>query len=272
MAAAQRAMFTRPVDAVPTGAASLMHQTNANGQALTRATPTTISTKPRSGADVFLRILCCFPGVTSEPTGPIGRGGPLLPTIESQDYGKQCLVLDLDETLVHSSFKPIPNPDFVIPVEIDGTVHHVYVLKRPGVDDFLLRIGKLFEVVVFTASLAKYADPLLDLLDMHKVVRHRLFRESCTCHEGNYVKDLTILGRRIESTIIVDNSPMSYLFQPENAIGVSSFVDDPSDRELYYCLPFLESIVKHDNVIEHLHQYPSFIVDEARRQTGLGGA
>ena len=34
----------------------------------------------------------------------------------------QTLVLDLDETLVHSSFRPVPNPDYVIPVEIDGKV------------------------------------------------------------------------------------------------------------------------------------------------------
>ena len=128
------------------------------------------------------------------------------------------------------------------------------------------RTGKLFEIVVFTASLSKYADPLLDLLDIHKVVRHRLFRESCTWHEGNYVKDLHILGRPIEKTIIVDNSPMSYLFQPDNAIGVGSFIDDPTDRELYYCLPFLESILSADNVVNHLHKYPAFIRDQARLQ------
>ena len=78
---------------------------------------------------------------------------------------KPCLVLDLDETLVHSSFKPVPNPDYVIPVEIDGAVTDVYVLKRPWVDYFMERAGERWEVVVFTASLAKYADPLLDLLE-----------------------------------------------------------------------------------------------------------
>lgn len=36
-----------------------------------------------------------------------------------------CLVIDLDETLVHSSFKPVSNPDFVVPVEIEGSVHQV---------------------------------------------------------------------------------------------------------------------------------------------------
>lgn len=39
--------------------------------------------------------------------------------------GKRCVVIDLDETLVHSSFKPVPNPDFVIPVDLEGTIHQV---------------------------------------------------------------------------------------------------------------------------------------------------
>ena len=43
----------------------------------------------------------------------------------------------------------------MIQVEIDDQVHQVYVLKRPGVDQFLKRMAPLFEIVVFTASLAK---------------------------------------------------------------------------------------------------------------------
>ena len=46
-------------------------------------------------------------------------------------------VLDLDETLVHSSFKPIPNADFQLNIELDNLVHRVYVRKRPGCDEFL---------------------------------------------------------------------------------------------------------------------------------------
>jgi len=34
----------------------------------------------------------------------------------------------------------------------------------------------------------QYADPVLDKLDIHRVVAHRLFRESCYNHKGNYVK------------------------------------------------------------------------------------
>lgn len=43
----------------------------------------------------------------------------------------------------------------MVPVEIDGTVHQVYVLKRPYVDEFLQRMGELYECILFTASLAK---------------------------------------------------------------------------------------------------------------------
>jgi len=112
----------------------------------------------------------------------------LLGPIQPQFKGRKCLVLDLDETLVHSSFKILNQADFTIPVEIEGQYHNVYVIKRPGVDQFMKRVGELYEVVVFTASVSKYGDPLLDQLDIHHVVHHRLFRESCYNHQGNYVK------------------------------------------------------------------------------------
>ena len=47
------------------------------------------------------------------------------------------MVLDLDETLVHSSFKAPPKPDIVLPVEIEGNICNVYVLIRPGTELFL---------------------------------------------------------------------------------------------------------------------------------------
>lgn len=129
----------------------------------------------------------------------------------------------------------------------------VYVLKRPYVDEFLRRMGELFECVLFTASLAKvpdctrgggnrrrcgndragtqhptwakaslflqYADPVTDLLDRCGVFRARLFRESCVFHQGCYVKDLSRLGRDLRKTVILDNSPASYIFHPENAVS-----------------------------------------------------
>ncbi|KAM7369875.1 hypothetical protein PAMP_011165 [Pampus punctatissimus] len=290
----------------------------------------------------------------------------LLPEVSIADCSKNCVVIDLDETLVHSSFKyilllphssisislspslksgpitekrdeqllcvqssddgviqqeskrqrpilslhlllhlrlsplylshslcesrtdaarlpPISNADFIVPVEIDGTVHQsyvkvgllsqgvlemlraqrrcftewkcaceriqaVYVLKRPHVDEFLQKMGELFECVLFTASLAKYADPVADLLDQWGVFRARLFRESCVFHRGNYVKDLSRLGRELSKVIIIDNSPASYIFHPENAVPVQSWFDDMTDTELLDLIPLFEGLSKEEDV------------------------
>ncbi|KAK4116225.1 NIF-domain-containing protein [Canariomyces notabilis] len=166
----------------------------------------------------------------------------LLPPQAPELKGRKCLVLDLDETLVHSSFKILHQADFTIPVEIEGNYHNVYVIKRPGVDQFMKRVGELYEVVVFTASVSKYGDPLLDQLDIHKVVHHRLFRESCYNHQGNYVKDLSQVGRDLKDTIIIDNSPTSYIFHPQHAVPISSWFSDAHDNELLDLIPVLEDL------------------------------
>ena len=106
------------------------------------------------------------PACLSELTRQDGREMPLLPPMDKAHAGRKCLVLDLDETLLHSSFKVrfasipsdnqmIPNADYIVPVEIESQTHNVYVIKRPGVDNFLQKMGEIYEVVVFTASLSK---------------------------------------------------------------------------------------------------------------------
>ncbi|KAI2614866.1 NIF-domain-containing protein [Hypoxylon sp. NC1633] len=191
-----------------------------------------------------------IPVTTTAPTAPedksvdMEQGQPksLLPPAEPHLKGRKCLVLDLDETLVHSSFKILHQADFTIPVEIEGNFHNVYVIKRPGVDQFMKRVGELYEVVVFTASVSKYGDPLLDQLDIHRVVHHRLFRESCYNHQGNYVKDLSQVGRDLKDTIIIDNSPTSYIFHPQHAVPISSWFSDAHDNELLDLIPVLEDL------------------------------
>ncbi|GAV52451.1 hypothetical protein ZYGR_0AG04420 [Zygosaccharomyces rouxii] len=166
----------------------------------------------------------------------------LLPPQSKHLSGKTCLVLDLDETLVHSSFKYLKGADFVLPVDIDDQIHNVYVMKRPGVDEFLKKVGSLFEVVIFTASVARYGDPLLDILDKHNSVHHILFREACYNYEGNYIKNLSQIGRPLSEIIILDNSPASYIFHPQHAIPISSWFSDTHDNELLDIIPLLEDL------------------------------
>ncbi|KAG8842248.1 hypothetical protein FRB91_004290 [Serendipita sp. 411] len=177
-----------------------------------------------------------------------GKPKPLLPPLAEKHKGRKCLVLDMDETLLHSSFKMMPQHDFTVPVEIEWQWHNAYVLKRPGVEEFLRRMGELYEVIVYTASVSKYADPVLDKVDTHKAVSYRLFRESCYNHRGNYVKDLSMLGRPLDTCIILDNSPASYLFHPNNAVPVTTWFNDPLDTELTDLIGFLTDLADVEDV------------------------
>jgi len=165
----------------------------------------------------------------------------LLPPQEERFHGRKTLVLDLDETLVHSSFTPVPC-ELILTLQLGNEEHKVYVKKRPGVDLFLEKVAEFCEVVIFTASTALYANELLDQLDVHRTITYRLFREACSRFKEGYVKDLSRLGRDLDNVIIIDNLPICYALQPENAIPIKTWRNDPDDRELYDLLPILVSL------------------------------
>ena len=151
------------------------------------------------------------------------------------------LVLDLDETLVHCSVEPIPDPDLRFPVVFGGHTYQVYVRKRPFLERFLARVASKFEVTVFTASQSVYASRLLDLIDPHhRWIRHRLYREACLNVDGNYIKDLNVLGRDLKQTVLVDNSQHAFGYHLDNGVPIESWFEDPDDRELLKLAWFLE--------------------------------
>jgi len=157
---------------------------------------------------------------------------------------KYFLVLDLDETLVHTSFKKIASPDLVAKCEIGSICRELFIKKRPGVDDFLQRMAQSCELIVFTRSYEEYANAVLDLLDTKRLFTKRLFRQDC----NDYVKDLSKFGWNLSHTLLVDNNPKSYSLHPNNAVPILSWYDDPYDTELTDIAPFLEKLTQVDNI------------------------
>ena len=139
------------------------------------------------------------------------------------------LVLDMDETLIHS---PPPNHDRVI--------------QRPFVHEFLRDMHASFdELVVFTAGTRDYASPILDHLENYQkgsLFSRRFYRDSCSVdpRTGLLAKDLRILGTSLDRVWILDNTPSAYALQPDRGIPIPSFEGDPDDRELLKMAPLLK--------------------------------
>jgi len=162
---------------------------------------------------------------------------------------KKTLILDIDETLVHSSFIPfIRAPDISLNLNINGINKYIYVLKRPHVDEFLKELSNIFEIITFTASISQYASPLLDQLDKYKIVSYRLFRQHCKFEKGIYIKEISKIGRPLEDVIIIDNNPMSYIINIDNGIPILTWYENQNDDELMKLIPLLKYLSKVDDV------------------------
>jgi len=198
-----------------------------------------------------------LPRVLPPPPPLPGTYTPLLPGQPRALHGRNTLVLDLDETLLHSSFEPIA-ADHALNIPVEGAWHTVYVKLRPNLSEFLDRVSQLFEVVLLTASREVYASPVLDLVEQRRGrVHHRLYRDSCANLNGAFIKDLAYLGRPLPNVVIIDNSPVSYIFQPQNSLAISSWFSDPSDRELLSLLPILERLARAPSVYALLRDHRS---------------
>ena len=177
----------------------------------------------------------------------------LLPQKSKEFINKKTLILDLDETLVHSSFVPFPNNDIILEVEFESIIYNIFVLVRPGAIEFIKKVAKLYEVVIFTASISKYALPLLDILDTDKNIKYKLTREHCTFLNGIYIKELKKLNRNLNDLIILDNSPLAYSFDNDNGLPIKAWYEDKNDNELekvYLLLEFLSKVKDVRNFIK----------------------
>jgi mitochondrial import inner membrane translocase subunit TIM50 len=155
---------------------------------------------------------------------------PVLPFPGAQPL--RTLVIDLDNTLVHSSY---------------SRQFGWRVAKRPGAEAFLAYLSSLFEIVVFTDGLSSYADPILNKMDPNRYyISYRLYRPETKYEHGTHIKDLAPLNRDLSRVILIDHDPARFKYHPENSIQVPKWTDDPTDTALLDLVPFLEDLVQND--------------------------
>lgn len=139
-----------------------------------------------------------------------------------------------------------------------------YVHKRPHCDEFLRKVCKWYNLVVFTASVQEYADPVIDWLEQErKYFSARYYRQHCTFRNGAYIKDLSSVEPDLSRVVILDNSPLSYIFHEgeslldkahptllaltgiitiDNAIPIEGWINDPTDNDLLHLIPLFEAL------------------------------
>lgn len=109
---------------------------------------------------------------------------------------------------------------------------------------FIETMAKHYEIVIFTAALQEYADQVIDQIDVGSKIKYRLYRQHTSQNGPFLVKDLSLLGRDISKTIIIDNISDNFILQPDNGIFISTWYDDMRDRFLDKITPLLCEIVE----------------------------
>lgn len=173
---------------------------------------------------------------------------------------KYTLVLDLDETLIHC---------IKVSFLINFKGHDIsYVVTRPYLDYFLRKLSKSFEIVVFTAANSEYADAILNEFDKKKYIAYRLYRQHLTKHNGISIKDLELIGRDLNRTVIIDDIQENFSKQPENGVRMPSFHGGAQDKKLLDLAQFLLKVisVSPENIKPYLPQLRSMLLSDQERK------
>lgn len=178
--------------------------------------------------------------------GPVAcsgaRGSPGSPPgspIASRHIPEDCrlsVVLDLDETLIHTHYQPQRPHDFevMVPGRKAGSTVVAYIKKRPGVDAFLEWLHKEnFDLSLYTAGTTAYATAILKVLDPERIISNRFCRDKCVKAPVPqvYWKDLKIVNKNLTRVVLVDNNPVCFHMQPDNGILIKDYFGEVEDKE-----------------------------------------
>ena len=161
---------------------------------------------------------------------------PIPPYLRIQNKKKYTLVLDLDETLIH--FK----------VNHDESEEGMLRL-RPGVFNFLEKVGEYYEIILFTEASEAYTKLILEAFNNDKKKKkyfdYKLYRQHTSIDGQDFIKDLTKVGRPLDKTIIIDNIGQNFKLQKNNGIIIKPFLGvDQNDQALIDLIPILINIAR----------------------------
>ena len=172
------------------------------------------------------------------------------PYIHTERIKPYTLILDLNDTIVN--FQQTNNSQGILSL-------------RPFLIEFLEEISHYYELILFTTSTEYFSKPIINAIEENKKYFDFVFYREYAIIVGNdFVKDLTRIGRSLDSTIIIDNMPQNFRLQKENGIHIKPFfAQDPNDNTLIELMNILIIIAKSGvDVREELAKYRNDIVQK----------
>lgn len=167
---------------------------------------------------------------------------------------KPLLILDLDETLIHSDLDMKWSAhDFYIKTEDDSVIP---INIRPYLFEFLEFCNINFDIIIYTASCKDYADPVIDFIEKEKsYFKYRFYREHCISYGSFLLKDISIFEKPLNQTLIIDNNLFSFAHYLKNGILISSYYNESNDLDLVSLMEFFnQSIIGKEDIREEIER------------------
>ncbi|CBZ26540.1 nuclear lim interactor-interacting factor,putative [Leishmania mexicana MHOM/GT/2001/U1103] len=178
------------------------------------AFPLSLEESVTETAEVFRRS----PSITAS-------GEYLVPPKRTEIKNRLTVVLDLDETLIYARQGPL------------------YV--RPGIETLMRFLADHCETIVWTSSKHRYADAVVAQIDTCGAVCHTVYRHRRWFNGTSATKELRLLGRDLETTIIVENTPDCCRGYEGNAVLVEDYEGgELADHTLHTLLALLRDLVE----------------------------
>jgi TFIIF-interacting CTD phosphatase-like protein len=175
--------------------------------------------------------------------------------------GPKTLILDLDETLIHSwensrfidtykiytdptiyrRFHPLGTPQIAYSMLLDmnGSLNRIWGLHRPYLYEFLSFAGQYFDnIIVWSAGIRPYVDEITKQIFLESGLQPPKIvwsRNKCSNYQGLYHKPISEINAELatrpyetftidpKSTLILDDKQHTFMENPQNGILIRPY-------------------------------------------------
>lgn len=217
-----------------------------------------------------------------------------LPEPFPRNKNKHTLVLDIDETLIHTydftkhMVGSMEKSDAERELASSVALVDYSMLVRPHLKEFLTEVSELFEVVYWTAGTASYCAAVLDAIERQVLDKEPSFynylelakgrrgeqstananfyalSRTQTLESKQYMKYMPLLGRHLKNVLMIDDNVRSFPLTPRNGIKVPSFEMD--DQLLNLFLRAASEVEKAGGKTDHLDKRLLTVLDAGGRE------